>query len=175
MRTVPSSLAFLLFISTGLAQEPQGGVSIQPPRWRSVRHVIHQSAEQTGFRWVMPDTISRRASVGTTEKKELPVADVLADLCKQTGLRRTIRNAVVVFDIDRDDRRKELIGKLAGTDRRARLAAIAELAWLSDSSAWPELAKLAVGDDIELSLAAAHALRRLDGEKPLDWRLFGVS
>lgn len=32
-----------------------------------------------------------------------------------------------------------------------------------------------MGDDLAEALAAAQALRRLDGEKSLDWRLFGVS
>src|SRR5262249_29969378 len=72
-------------------------------------------------------------------------------------------------------RSKELIELAGGGDRRAALVAIAELGWSRDERAWPALAKFAIHQDPALALAAAQALRRLDGEKTLDARLHGLS
>jgi hypothetical protein len=154
---------------------PQDTVQPQTPRWRAVRHVIQKCAEQTGFRWAMPDTISRRAWTGSADKKELPAADVLRDLCKQTGLTVESIDGILVFHHPKEAKRKELIAQLSSKDGRQCRQALSELAWLSDARAWPELAKVAAGADPERALAAAHALRRLEGERALDWRLFGIS
>jgi HEAT repeat protein len=162
-----SAALLVLFPLTAAAQDwPTGDVSLPVVRWRSVHHVAHAAAEQAGFRWAAPATISRRAYLGAA--KPMPAADVIRDLCKQTELKAENVNGVLVLH-EPSDRLKELTG------RPKDLAAIVELGWLRDARAWPALARIAVGESDELALAAAQALRRLDGEKPLDWRLHGVS
>jgi hypothetical protein len=100
---------------------------------------------------------------------------VLNDLAKQTGLTVETLNGVVVVHVPKDVKCKKLVALLSGKDARQARQAICELGWLSDARAWPELARVAVETDVERALAAAQALRRLEGEKALDWRLFGVS
>jgi HEAT repeat protein len=169
-------VALLLLVVPAQAQSlPGGNVSLQPQRWRPVRQVIQKCADQAQFRWAMPDTLSRRAWTGSLEKKEQPIADILQDIGKQTGLTVETINGVLVVHAPKDAKRKELAARLADKDSRAARQALAELAWLSDARAWPELAKVAAGADAERALAAAQALRRLEGERPLDWRLFGIS
>jgi hypothetical protein len=157
------------------ADLPKGEALVQPARWRATRQVLQLAAEQAGFRWAMPATISRRAFVGSADGKAVPASDLLRDLAKQTGLTVEILNGVAVLHEPNEARRKELSGKLDGDDRKARLTALSELGWSRDAHAWPILARIAVGDDVEEALAAAQGLRRLDGEKALDWRLHGVT
>jgi len=154
---------------------PEGSVPLQPTRWRAVRQVVQRCADHAGFRWAMPDTLSRRAWTGSAEQKELPVAQVLQDLCKQTGLTAEPIGGVLVFHMPKEAKRKELAALLASKDSRQCRQAISELAWLGDVRAWPELAKVAAAADVERALAASQALRRLEGERSLDWRLFGIS
>lgn len=173
---VPTVVVLAWLVVPALAQPlPSGAVALQPARWRAVRTVIQQSAEASGFRWAMPDTLSRRAWTGSADKKDLPVADVLADLCKQSGLAVESLNGVLVFHTPKDTKRQGLVALLTAPDGRQSRQALAELAWLGDARAWPELARVAAGPDTERALAAAQALRRLEGERPLDWRLFGIS
>jgi hypothetical protein len=80
-------------------------------------------------------------------EKPLALDALLDELCKQTGLTRETIDGVVVLHLP-----------------GAR-------ATHQDAREWPELAKAVVGGD----LAAAQGLRRLEGEKALDWRLHGVS
>ncbi|OAI46379.1 hypothetical protein AYO44_02110 [Planctomycetaceae bacterium SCGC AG-212-F19] len=165
----------LLVLPASAEPLPSGNVSLQPARWRAVRHVVQKCAEQSGVHWAMPDTLNRRAWSGSAEKAELRVALVLQDLCKQTGLTMESLNGVLVFHAPKEAKRRELVALISGKDGRQARQALAELAWLGDARAWPDLAKVAAGGDVERALAAAQALRRLEGEKPLDWRLFGVS
>lgn len=168
-----SMLLCALTPTLALAQDSiTRNVDLSVLRWRAVRQVVQSCAEQAGFRWAMPATISRRAYLGGG--KPQPVADVIQELCKQTGLQAEKINGVLVIH-EPSARLKDLAHKATERDRRTVLAAIAELGWLRDARAWPKLAEIAVGDDVELALAAAQALRRLDGEKVLDWRLHGVS
>src|SRR5262249_54077010 len=142
---------------TAAAQDwPEGDVDLPVVRWRSVHQIANASAEQAGFRWAMPAPISRRAYLGGEKPK--PAAEVIRDLCKQTDLKAEKRNGILVLH-EPTDRLKQLLG------RSKELSAIVELGWLRDARAWPELARLAVGENEELALAAAQALRRLEGEK----------
>jgi hypothetical protein len=175
-RTFATLTAVALLVLPAVAEPlPSGNVSLQPARWRAVRAVIQKSAESSGFRWAMPDTLSRRAWTGSNDKKDLPVADMLADLCKQTGLTVEALNGVVVFHTPKEAKRRELVAHLSAPDSRQVRQALVELGWLGDARVWPELAKIAAGADTERALAAAQVLRRLEGERPLDWRLFGIS
>src|SRR5262245_55156983 len=86
-RQALASLTALLLVAPTYADSlPAGNVPLQPARWRPVRQVVQKCADQSHFRWAMPDTISRRAWTGSLDKKELPIAAVLTDICKQTGL-----------------------------------------------------------------------------------------
>jgi HEAT repeat protein len=157
------------------ADLPREEVRLRPARWRASRQVLQMSAEQAGFRWTMPATLSRRAFVGPADGKAVSADELLRDLAKQTALTVEVRHGVVLLHLPNEGRRKELSALLERGERRARLTALSELGWSGDADAFPILARLAVGDDVELALAAAQALRRLDGEKALDWRLHGVS
>jgi hypothetical protein len=137
--------------------------------------VIHQCAEQAGFRWAMPDVINRRVWSGSADGKDRPVRDVLQELARQTGLTVESSHGIAVIHVPDEAKRKELVARLADGDSRARRQALVELGWLPDARGWPELARAAAGHDVETALAAAQALRRLEGEKTLDWRLHGVS
>lgn len=141
--------AAILAAAALAAPAREGEVRLRPARWRSTRQVLQKAAEQAGFRWAMPATISRRAFTGTNEEKALTLEALLEDLCRQTGLARETLNGIAVL---------HLPGKLG-----------------QDARAWPGLAKAAAGEDPAAALAAAQALRRLEGEKALDWRLHGVS
>ena len=159
------------------AANPQidGQITLQPPRWRAVRQVIDRCGAESGFRFAMPDTISRRAWTGSTDAAALAVAKVLEDLAGQTGLTMESFPGVLVFHAPKDEQRQRLAAQAAGSDSRRARQAICELGWLADARAWPVLAEQASGSDVPRALAAAQALRRLEGEKPLDWRLFGIS
>jgi len=157
------------------ADLPADKVKLQPQRWRAVRQIVQPSSEQAGFRWAMPNTVSRKAYVGNNDGTPLPAAELLQAIAKQTGLSVEIIDAVIVVHLPEPMKLKEALAAIGGQDRKATLAAISELGWSRDARAWPELAHIAVGSDIELSLAASQALRRLDGEKALDWRMHGVS
>ena len=156
----------------GAQEWPPGTVDLPVLRWRAVRQVVQDCAEQTGFRWAMPTTISRRVYLG--DVGAAPAAKVIQDLSKQSGLQAAKLNGVLVIH-EPSVRLKELTVNAGNKDRRTALAAIVELGWLRDARAWPVLAKIAVSDDVGLALAAAQALRRLDGEKALDARLYGIS
>lgn len=169
------ALAVSLLTAAGesAAQDwPPGNVELPVLRWRPVQHVVQSCAELAGFRWAMPATISRRAYLGDVEAQ--PAAKVIDELCKQTGLRAEKLNGVLVIH-EPNPRLQELIDRAGGKDQRAALVAIAELGWSRDARAWPALARLHVSQDPALALAAAQALRRLDGEKTLDARLHGLS
>jgi hypothetical protein len=170
-----SCLLLIVAIASPAEPLPAGNVQLQPARWRTVRQVIQACAEQTDFRWAMPETISRRAWTGTSAKKDLPAAEVLRDLCMQTGLTAERINNILVFHVPQEMKRKELTAQLAGPDARAARQSICELGWMRDARAWPILAQAVAGADLERALAAAHALRRLEGDKALDWRLHGVT
>lgn len=174
MRPFLSSLvAVLLCAATAPAQLiPE---TPAPPRWRAVRQVVEQRAEQDGFRWAMPDTLSRRIWTDAAKMSEQSTAEVLKDLSKQSGLTVEILNGIRVVHTPKEARRKELAARLASKDARECRQALVELAWLGDALVWPDLAKVAASGDPERALAAAQALRRLEGERPLDWRLFGIS
>lgn len=159
--------------ATSFGQELPGQVELKPARWRAVRQIIQAAADQTGFRWAMPAPISRRAFVGAADP--IRTAALLQDTCKQTGLTLETIAGIQVFHIPRNEERQRLLGLLSDGGKTDPLQAIAELGWLPDARAWPELAKVAVGRDTKLALAAAQALRRLDGEKSLDWRMWGVT
>lgn len=151
---------------------PSGNVELPVLRWRPVRHVVQSCAEQAGFRWAMPATINRRAYLGDVAAQ--PATKIIGDLCMQTGLRAEKLNGVLVIH-EPNQRLQELTDRASGKDQRAALIAVAELGWSRDARAWPVLAKLAVSQDPARALAAAQALRRLDGEKSLDARLHGLS
>src|SRR6185369_5208699 len=91
------------------------------------------------------------------------------------GLTVETLNGIRVLHAPKEAKRKELAAKLASKDGRECRQALIELVWLGDAHAWPELAKVAAAGDPERALAAAQALRRLEGERGLDWRLFGIS
>lgn len=171
------AIASLLVVQSAsfAADLPADKVKLQPLRWRAVRQIVQPAAEQAGFRWAMPATVSRKAYVGNNDGSPLPAAELLQALAKQTGLSAEVIGTVVVVHLAEPAKLKESLAAFGGQDRKAALAAISELGWSRDARAWPELAKIATGSDIERSLAAAQALRRLDGEKSLDWRLHGVS
>lgn len=120
----------------------------------------------------MPATISRRVYLGDSGAQ--PAAKVIEDVCKQSGLQAEKLHGVLVIH-EPSARLQELVATASNTDRRMALAAIVALGWLRDVRAWPALAKIAAGEDVVLALAAAQALRRLDGEKALDARLHGIS
>jgi hypothetical protein len=119
-----------------------------PPRWRSTRQILQKAAEQAAFRWAMPATVGRRAFTGPPDA---PVDALLAEVCKQTGLVRETLGGIVVLHVPGERKSHQ------------------------DAKEWPELAAAATGADLSLALSAAQSLRRLEGEKPLDWRLHGVS
>lgn len=152
-----------------------GEVKLPTPGWRPVRQALQIAAEQAGLRWAMPATINRRVFIGSSEGSSQPVAEFLKEVAQKAGLTHERFPGLVVLHAGKDDLRKAWVGKLAGTGRSEKLAALHELGWLQDLRAWPELARVVCGSDVELALAAAQAMRRLDGEKALDWRLFGES
>jgi HEAT repeat protein len=162
----------LLLVLPLLAPPPSDPETSPAARWRSVRHAVQKAAEKTGVPWAMPATIQRRVFL---EIPEAPGADVYARIAKEAGLTCETMEGIRLFHRP-DDAELDRLSKAAnGSDKRARLSAIARLGWSRDARAWPVLAKLAVDEDVEPALAAAQALRRLEGEKGLDWRLFGVS
>jgi hypothetical protein len=131
--------------------------------------------QQTGVRWGMPATVSGRAFSGTSNTDPVRASSAIEELCQQTGLTCERLNGALAFHRPQDEARRKLVAQASEGDRRQRLETIARLGWLRDLHAWPELARIVAGDDVELALAAAQAMRRLDGEEALDWRLFGVS
>jgi len=153
---------------------PEGEVTLTR-RWRTVRQVVQRTAEQVKVRWAMPATISRRAFLGSRNDRPTPANTILGDLARQTHLTCEVMNDVLVVHAPQDDRRTILIARLKGSNVTRKLEALCELGWLGDAQAWPALAAVAVGDEIAAALGAAQALRRLDGEEPLDWRVAGVS
>jgi len=153
---------------------PEGEVTLTR-RWRTVRQVVQRTAEQVKVRWAMPATISRRAFLGSRNDRPTPAKALLGDLARQTHLTCEVMNDVLVVHAPQDDRRTILIARLKGSNVTRKLEALCELGWLGDAQAWPALAAVAVGDEIAAALGAAQALRRLDGEEPLDWRVAGVS
>lgn len=165
----------LLAVGPAAGEElPRDEVRLRPARWRATRQVVQQAAEQAGFRWAMPATVSRKAFTGSAEGKATPAGELLRDLAKKTGLTAEMLNGVVVVHEPAKETAR-WVGNLAGDEQRQKLVAIAELGWSRDVRAWPALTRTVVGADLELALAAAQALRRLEGEKALDWRLHGLS
>src|SRR5262245_54643793 len=90
------SILLLACPLTAAAQDwPEGDVDLPVVRWRSVHQIANASAEQAGFRWAIPATISRRAYLGAEKPK--PAAEVIRDLCTQTGLKAEKLNGVLVI------------------------------------------------------------------------------
>jgi len=77
-------------------------------RWRAVRQVVQDCAEQTGFRWAMPATISRRVYLG--DLGTASAAKVIQDLCKQSSLQAEKVNGILVIH-EPSARLKELTDK----------------------------------------------------------------
>src|SRR5262245_2086490 len=150
MRTFLVVFSIVLFISPAPAQEgPVGEMTLTPARWRAVRQVLQSGANQAGYRWAMPATISRRSFQGAADTKSSPVKDVVRELCKQTGLTAEMLNGILVVHEPNPTRLKECATQAGSKDRRVALSAICELGWLRDVRAFPALARIAVGDDTE--------------------------
>jgi len=147
----------LLCLPAAAGELPSDAVGLHP-RWRAVQQIVQQAAEQSHFRWSMPGTISRRAFVGVPDAGPLKADSLLGDACRQTGLTREELGGIAVLHLPNEARRRELVGRASGSDERARLSAIADLGWLRDARAWPELARLAVGGDPEAATALAALL-----------------
>ena len=156
------------------ADVPDGEVTLKR-RWRGVRQVVQKTAEGVKFRWAMPATISRRGFVGSADDKPLSARAILENVCQQAHLTCEMMNAVLVVHAPQDARREILIARLKSAEASAKLAALCELGALGDAQAWPVLAQVVTGEDVAAALAAAQALRRMDGEEELDWRTTGVS
>lgn len=90
--------------ATFAADLPADKVKLQPLRWRAVRQIVQPAAEQAGFRWAIPATVSRKAYVGNNDGTPLPAAELLQALAEQTGLSAEVIGDVVTPSLaDRED------------------------------------------------------------------------
>lgn len=135
-------------------------------RWWGAHEFGWRLGEAAGLRFAITDGVSARGRVGG---QAVPGAQLAADFEKQTGIRAEVMGGMLVLHRPNEAARKALEGQLAAGGEGAVRAAW-HLGWLKDARAWPALAKAAAGQDIPLALAAAQALRRLDGEEAFDLR-----
>ncbi|MCX7806587.1 MAG: HEAT repeat domain-containing protein, partial [Planctomycetota bacterium] len=135
-------------------------------RWWNEHEFGWRLGEAAGLRWAITDGIVGRGRVGG---ENVPAGKLAEDFEKQTGIRAEVIGGVLVLHRPDEARRKGLEGRLAGGGEGAVEAAW-RLGWLKDALAWPALARAVAGKDTAAALAAAVALRRLDGEEPLDMR-----
>src|SRR5262245_36905062 len=112
------TIGWMILATAGAAraQELPGQVELKPARWRAVRQIMQTASDQTGFRWAMPATISRRAFVGAD--KPIAASLLLQDTCKQTGLTLESIGGVQVIHAPRNEERQLLIAQLGDSDRR---------------------------------------------------------
>src|SRR5215831_5741561 len=149
-----------LAVAAGTPGDLDGPVTLET-RWWSVREFGFRAAEAANLRFAVADGISGRARVGG---QNIPLSQLLADFEKQTGIRAERIGGNIVFHRPHETRRRELEATLAAGGEAAVRAAWL-LGWLKDAHAWPALVKAAAGRDVDVALAAAQALRRLDGEE----------
>lgn len=156
---------FPLLAEPARAADLSAVVSLENRSWGE-HELGWRLGESVGLRWAIVDGISGRGRLGG----EQGTAAVLAeDFEKQTGIRTEIIGGIVVLHRPNEAKRKALEAKLSVGGAEAAEAAWL-LGWLKDAHAWPALARAATAKDPAVALAAAQALRRLDGEEHFDIR-----
>ncbi|PCJ60539.1 MAG: hypothetical protein COA79_08175 [Planctomycetota bacterium] len=159
--TVICFLFSLCTTSSLLAQEKLKQQITLEKRWWNQHHFGWRLARSLGKPFAIVDGISGRARVGGTN---VGAQDLTDSFEKQTGIKSELINGVLLLHRPNQSKRllleKELLKEgLVGQE------AAWNLGWLKDARAIPALAKTIAGKDISKALAAAQALKRLEGEE----------